>query len=108
MLVFPALPDLVVTMMTPLAPREPYIAVDDASFNMSIVSMSLGAISEIELTGKPSTIYNGELSWVMEPPPLTLTVSSASGDPSVLDIFNPATRPWIASRAEDTGAALMV
>ena len=39
-LVLPDLPPLVVINITPLAPREPYIAVADASFNTCIDSIS--------------------------------------------------------------------
>ena len=37
-------PDLVVINTTPFAPLEPYIAVAEASFKISILSMSLGLI----------------------------------------------------------------
>ena len=49
--------------MTPLAPRAPYIAVADASFRISIDSMSAGAMAvAIELSvGNPSIIYKGAL-----------------------------------------------
>ncbi len=45
-------------MITPLAPREPYIAVAEASFNTSIDSISLGfsvSIEEADINGTPST-----------------------------------------------------
>ena len=65
----PFSPLLVVTITTPLAPREPYIAVAEASFNTSIVSISLGFKSFI-----PSEVgmtYKGPLFlFLMELTPL--------------------------------------
>ena len=43
--------------------------------------------------GKPSTIYSGELLWVMEPPPRTRILMSASGSPSVVVTETPAIFP---------------
>src|SRR5690606_6748589 len=95
----------VVIIITPLAPLEPYIAVDEASFNTSIDAISAGATSEMEGTGNPSTINKGVLSPVMDPPPRTLIDISASGEPSVALICTPGSFPWIASTADATGAA---
>src|SRR5690606_35664725 len=104
MLVLPAFGDLVVTITTPFAPRAPYIAVDEASFKTSIDSISVTAISLILSTIKPSTIYNGELSWVIEPPPRTRTTISAPGAPSTVVTWTPGNRPVKASATLITGA----
>ena len=76
---------------------------DDASFKTSILCISDGAMSLILETGKPSTIYKGELSWDKEPPPRTRIFTSASGAPSVVVILTPASFPVRASVALDTG-----
>ena len=47
----PCLPFFVVIIMTPLAPREPYMAVADASFNILMDSISPGLIFASGLTG---------------------------------------------------------
>ncbi len=44
MLLFPSFPFFVVMRITPLAPREPYMVVAEASFRMSNDSISLGLI----------------------------------------------------------------
>ncbi len=67
--------------------------------------MSPGAISLMVETGKPSTMNKGELSWVIEPPPRTRTLISASGPPSEVVTWTPAIRPVMASAADDTGIA---
>ncbi|MNL12976.1 hypothetical protein D3C87_1338600 [compost metagenome] len=54
MLACPALPRLVVTIMTPFAAFEPYIAVADASRNTSIDWISSGATSASDAPGTPS------------------------------------------------------
>ena len=56
-------------------------------------------------TCTPSTIYKGELSCVMEPPPLTLILTSASGEPSAVVTCTPANLPANASAAELTGTS---
>ena len=68
----PFSPLLVVTITTPLAPREPYIAVAEASLNTSIVSISLGFKSFIPSeVGIPSMTYKGPLFlFLMELTPL--------------------------------------
>ena len=50
-------------------------------------------------TGKPSTIYKGELSCDSEPPPRTRIFISASGEPSVVVTLTPASLPVRASDA---------
>ena len=71
---------------TPLAPREPYIAVADASFKISIDSFGFKddkGLNTAELNpfgsptpvpasldiGAPSMTYNGSLSELIEPVP---------------------------------------
>ena len=49
----PVLPLFVVINTTPFAPREPYIAVADASFKISIPAMSVGLI---KLSGLPPSL----------------------------------------------------
>ena len=49
----PSLPVLVVIITTPLAPRAPYIAADEASLRISIDSISLGLIERSGLVGAP-------------------------------------------------------
>ena len=67
--------------------------------------MSDAGMSEMDSTGKPSTMNSGSLLWVMEPPPRTRMVISASGEPSVVVICTPAIFPWRASVALATGTA---
>ena len=62
-------------------------------------------MSEMDSTGKPSTMNRGVLSPVMEPPPRTRIFISASGEPSVVVICTPAILPVRASVAEATGTA---
>ena len=58
----PSSPLLVVTRMTPLAARAPYIACEAASFNISMLDTSSGfkALNSVELAETPSMTYNGE------------------------------------------------
>ena len=70
--------------------------------------MSVGGISEILSTGKPSTINKGSLLCVIDPPPRTRIFISASGEPSVVVIWTPAILPCNASVAEATGTAANV
>jgi hypothetical protein len=59
------------------------MAVVEASFKTSIEAISCGAItSNAFSTWTPSTMYKGELSWVIEPPPRTRMITSAPGAPS--------------------------
>ena len=53
-------PRLVLMIMTPLAPRTPYMALAEASFNTENDSISAGSIS-FKLRSTPSTNTNGEL-----------------------------------------------
>ena len=83
------------------------MAVEDASFSTVMSSMSDAGISEMDSTGKPSTINSGVLSPVIEPPPRTRIFISASGDPSVVVICTPAILPVNASVADATVQPLM-
>ena len=84
---FPFLPCLVVTSTTPFAPRAPYMEVAEASFKISIDSISLGLILVKGLragffkvpvlnvfasliTGTPSITYKGSLFPLIELVPL--------------------------------------
>ena len=80
------------------------MAVAAASFNTSIFWMSCGEMVERPFsTCTPSTIYNGELSPVMDMPPRTRTRTSASGLPSAVVAVTPANLPFNASAAEFIG-----
>ena len=50
-------------------------------------------------------MYKGELSLVIDIPPLTLTFTSASGAPSAVVAVTPANLPFSASAAEFTGTS---
>ncbi|MNY17560.1 hypothetical protein D3C86_1508820 [compost metagenome] len=71
-------------MITPFAPLAPYIAVADASFKISIDSISAGFIALLfaSSNGKPSTTYSGELSCVMDPAPRITILLTSPGCPS--------------------------
>ena len=56
---------LVVTRITPLAPREPYTAVAEASFNTSMEAMSAGFNDWREPPMNPSITTSGPVSAVM-------------------------------------------
>ena len=84
------------------------MAVEEASFRTVMSSMSVGGMSEILSTGKPSTINSGSLLCVIEPPPRTRIDIVASGEPSVVVICTPAILPCNASVAEATGTAASV
>ena len=110
----PALPFLVVTSTTPLDALAPYIAAEDASFNISIDSISSGLISDMELIfcpcptsspvvlkevdkeellsliiGIPSTTYKGFCA------PRMLTSKPAPGVPDGEVTLMPESFPWI-------------
>ena len=57
--VCPSFARLVVTMITPFAPRTPKIAREDGSFRISIDSISEGFRKLILSLKRPSTIYKG-------------------------------------------------
>src|SRR5690606_17738160 len=102
---FPILPFFVVIMITPFAPREPYIAVAEASFRISIDSTSSGAGGV--LPGKPSTTYRGSELALMEVPPRTRTRGARPGSPLILDTDTPGARPCNACAVPANGKALI-
>src|SRR3954468_8428586 len=79
----------------------------EASFNTSTEAMSCGAMTDKAFsTCTPSTMYKGELSWVIDPPPRTRITTSAPGAPSDDTTCTPASRPCNISAAEDNGTSL--
>ena len=78
----PALPRLVVIITTPLAPREPYIAAAEASFNTSNRSTSamLMAFSPRSV-GTPSMTTSGS-QLLIEPSPRILMLTLSPGFPA--------------------------
>ena len=98
-------PGFVFTITTPLAPRTPYTAVAEASFNTVNDSMSSGSIL-LKLRSTPSTSTNGlELCPFLtnvEIPRIQISDSSCPGSPLRCTATTPAIRPEI---AEDNLAA---
>ena len=95
-LVVPVLARLVVTIITPLAPRDPYIALADASLSTSILTISAGFIcfrSPASPKGNPSTTTRGALDPFNELPPRIRTVDDAPGSCDELTTCKPAARP---------------
>src|SRR6266436_7326788 len=71
-------------MMTPLAPRRPYMAVSAGSFRTWIEAMSLGLTPVRYPLGPgsittPSSTYNGVFPLLMEEPPRMRTAKPPSG-----------------------------
>ena len=93
----PCWPFLVVTITTPLAPREPHRAVEAASFNTVIDSISFGFNEESAfefVLGTPSiTISASELFCVPEPIPRTRIPMSTPGWPSIEATCKPGIAP---------------
>ncbi len=77
---FPVLPPLlVVTRITPFAPRAPYIAADEASLSTSIDSISFGFKNwKLDIT-TPSTTYSGLAEAFIVEIPLIITLNSPPG-----------------------------
>ena len=73
------------------------MAVEEASFITSIVSMSFGLI-ELRLTdiGTPSTTTNGSLPEFIDATPRILMDTSAPGSAEFSATCTPAIRPWSA------------
>ena len=96
----PYLPFFVVTRITPLDAREPYIARAEASFNTSIDSISPGFIS-IRLAPfvTPSTTTNGSLFPIVLTPRIRIFAFDPAS-PLVVTI-TPAIFPCIACAAEN-------
>ena len=90
---FSSLPRLVVTNTTPLAPRTPYIAVAEASFNTEKLSTSAGSTS-FRLPSNPSINTNAPELYPNVPIPRTQN-SDIFFPGSPLDCIEmiPATRP---------------
>ena len=100
----PVFPFLVVIKTTPLAAREPYIAVAEASFKILIAAISFGLITFKPLLapptppaskGTPSTTYKGFEFKFNDPIPLIKTFESSPGAPLFETIETPATFPLI-------------
>ncbi|MPM40376.1 hypothetical protein SDC9_87016 [bioreactor metagenome] len=90
----PSAPRLVVTKITPLAPRTPKTAVADASFNTVTLSISLGSIC-VNGRSTPSTNINGvESSSERLPiPRINICASSAPGRPEYCTDDTPVIAP---------------
>ena len=76
------IPDLVVTIITPLAPRVPYIAVAVASFRIEKLSIISGSrlFKSLELTCTPSRIISGSVTpFMVETPRIQKLAPSAPG-----------------------------
>ena len=99
----PCWPRLVVTITTPLAPREPHRAVEAASFRTVIDSTSFGfrVASTLEFVlGTPSITINAfALFWLAVPIPRIRIPISVPGWPSTEDTCRPGIEP---SRALDS------
>src|SRR5258706_516115 len=78
--------------------------VEAASFNTLMDSMSwIDKVDKALSTWIPSTTYRGELSCVIEPPPLTRMRTCALGEPSEPVTCTPASLPARDSSAEFRG-----
>ena len=86
-LAFSALPNFVVTKITPLAPRAPYTAVAVASFNTekALISSGCKRAKSVELDSTPSIKINGStLPAPNEPTPRTKNCAlSCPGSPEL-------------------------
>jgi len=83
--------------ITPLAPRTPYTAVAEASFNTVNDSMSSGSIL-LKLRSTPSTNTNGLEFWPanVEIPRIQRSESSCPGSPVRCTATTPGKRPAMA------------
>ena len=89
----PAFAFLVVTRMTPNAPRAPYTAVEEASFNTEIFSTSSG-LTAFKSPSTPSTNTKAEPPAPMEVTlPRILILPVLTGLPSTIEIVKPGTSP---------------
>ena len=101
----PSAPFFVVIMITPLDAREPYIAVEEASFNTVMLSMSLGLIILRKLlefpeippcsNGTPSRTISGSLLAFNDAPPRIRIVLPAVAEPLFDIICTPEILPLI-------------
>ena len=92
MLILPVLAFLVVTRITPNAPRAPYIAEAAASFNTEIDSTSFGLIRLIS-PGTPSINTRGSPPFT-EPRPRTLIDPPAPGCAVENEMLTLGITPW--------------
>ena len=97
---------MVVTIITPFDPSEPYIAAVEASFNTSIDSMSEGLMLLILVETTPSTTNKGLASLTVLIP-LTLIVDSKPVAPLLITV-TPAARPCKAWSRPDEGRAVIL
>ncbi|MNI13416.1 hypothetical protein D3C81_1152050 [compost metagenome] len=89
-------PDLVVTIITPLAPRVPYNAVAVASFKMEKLSITSGSntFKSVADACTPSITINGEvIPLKVEIPLIQKSAPSAPGSPERCTATTPANRP---------------
>src|SRR5690606_33245974 len=96
------LPRLVVTKITPLAPRAPYIAVEEASLSTSMEAISLGFIKSIGVLPlvnpvafrmTPSITYKGLLDTLTEVLPRIRIFALPPGRPELTETLTPVNRP---------------
>ena len=101
----PIFPFLLVIITTPLAAREPYIAVEEASFNTVMLSMSFGfnAVNAPDDIGEPSRIKRGSVFELIELTPRNRITTLPLGSPLGVNTCKPATCPCNASPALATG-----
>ena len=93
MLILSALPRFVVISTTPFAPRTPYTAVADASFNTENDSISDGSI-ELISPSKPSISTKADAFAPKVPiPRIQNSAIFLPGSPDANDEITPATRP---------------
>ena len=92
-----AAPDLVVTIITPLAPRIQYIAVAVASFRIENPSITSGsrAFKSVVVDSMPSIMISGEVLALpsVETPRIQKLAPSAPGSPLRCTAITPAKRP---------------
>ena len=90
--------------MTPLPPRAPKMAAEEASFRTSKDSMSfISRLPKKSLsTTIPSTTMSGDELLVIDPVPLTRMVGSDPASPSVAWILTPEICPTRASSIRET------
>ena len=81
------------------------MAVDEASFSTSMLSMVSADTSSMLDTCTPSTMNSGSFDCVMEPPPRTRMAISLPGRPSCDITFTPGSWPCRASATVATGLA---
>ena len=93
----PLTPFLVVTIITPLAAREPYIAAAEASFKIWIDSTSAGLKSTPGSVIIPSTTHNGAL--LLNEPTPRIWIEASSPALPLLRTFTPVASPciWLTS-----------